>query len=86
MIDPNDPRSGSMFSSAKMRYLEDGENRDEENDDVGELGLQIQSSSNQLKFKYLGEIFFLNRICVKIGMELRFRFIQGHAIIHSIPS
>lgn len=53
--DPNDPRNGSLFSSAKMRYLEDGENNDEENDDVGELGLQIQSSSNQLKFKYLGK-------------------------------
>lgn len=42
-----------------MRYLEDGETNDEDNDDVGELGLQIQSSSNQLKFKYLGEILLI---------------------------
>lgn len=43
-----------------MRYLEDGETNDEDNDDVGELGLQIQSSSNQLKFKYLGEILSID--------------------------
>ncbi len=53
--DPNDPRSLSIFSSAKMRYFEDADN-EEENDDVGELGLQIQSSNNQLKYKYLGEL------------------------------
>ena len=60
MIDHNDPQSASLFSSAKMRYVEDGENDDEENDDVGELGLQIQSTSNQLKFKYLGEILLID--------------------------
>ncbi len=59
--DPNDPRSLSIFSSAKMRYFEDADN-EEENDDVGELGLQIQSSSNQLKYKYLGKIFSLKLI------------------------
>jgi len=45
-----------MFSSVKMRYFEDSEN-EEENDDVGDFGLQIESSSNQLKYKYLGKIF-----------------------------
>ena len=33
--DPNDPRSFSNFSSAKMKYFEDAEN-EEDNDDVGE--------------------------------------------------
>lgn len=52
--DPTDPQSLSLFSSAKMRYFEDADN-EEENDDVGELGLQMQSSSNQLRYKYLGK-------------------------------
>ena len=59
--DPNDPRSISLFSSAKVRYFEDGEN-EEDNDDVGDLGLQIQSSSNQLKYKYLGKFLRKKRI------------------------
>jgi hypothetical protein len=54
--DPNEPGSLSMFSSVKMRYMEDEEN-EEENDDVGDFGLQIESSSNQLKYKYLGKIY-----------------------------
>jgi hypothetical protein len=54
--DQNEPGSLSMFSSVKMRYFEDSEN-EEENDDVGDFGLQIESSSNQLKYKYLGKIF-----------------------------
>ena len=58
--DPNDPQSISLFSSAKVRYLE-GAEQEEDNDDVGALGLQIQSSSNQLKYKYLGRIFPSNK-------------------------
>jgi len=54
--DQNEPGSLSMFSSVKMRYFQDSEN-EEENDDVGDFGLQIESSSNQLKYKYLGKIF-----------------------------
>lgn len=57
--DPNDPRSLSMFSSAKIRYFEDGE-YDEETDDVTGLGLQMQGSSSQLKYKYLGEFMALS--------------------------
>ncbi|CAF0735296.1 unnamed protein product [Rotaria sordida] len=51
--DPNDPRSLSLYSSVKMKYFEDAEN-EEENNDVGDFGLEIQSSSSQLKYKYLG--------------------------------
>jgi hypothetical protein len=52
--DPNDPRLFSTFSSIKMKYSEDADNEDD-NDDVGDLSLQIQSSNNQLKYKYLGK-------------------------------
>jgi hypothetical protein len=52
--DPYDPRSLSIFSSVKMRYFDDGEN-EEENDEMAELGLHIQSSSSQLKYKYIGK-------------------------------
>lgn len=48
-----------MFSSAKIRYFEDGE-YDEETDDVTGLGLQMQGSSSQLKYKYLGEFMALS--------------------------
>ena len=54
--DPNDPRVLSIYSSIKMRYPEDAENEEESND-TGELGLQIQSSSSQLKYKYLGMFY-----------------------------
>ncbi|CAF3432647.1 unnamed protein product [Rotaria sp. Silwood1] len=65
--DPNDPRSLSMYSSAKMKYFEEAEN-EEENNDVGDLGLEIQSSSNQLKYKYLGSFQ---------GMQSFVRFLQS---------
>lgn len=51
--DPNDPNSTSMHSSAKIKYFEDAEN--EEENELGDFGLEIQSSSNQLKYKYLGK-------------------------------
>ncbi len=51
--DPNEHRSLSIFSSAKMRYFEDADHA-EDNDDIGDLGLEIQSSSTQLKYKFLG--------------------------------
>lgn len=48
-----DQGSVSLYSSAKMKYFEDAD-KEEERNDVGDFGLEIQSSSNQLKYKYLG--------------------------------
>ncbi len=53
-ISSNDAKSVSIFSSAKIRYCEDADN-EEDNDDIGNFGLEIQSSSNQLRYKYLGK-------------------------------
>ncbi|UJR27743.1 hypothetical protein I4U23_009018 [Adineta vaga] len=51
--DPNEPGSLSIYGSVKMRYFEESDNEDD-NDDIGELGLQLESSNNQLRYKYLG--------------------------------
>ena len=59
--DPNDPRSISMFSSAKFRYFDEAD-IEEENENLDELGLQMHGSTNQLKYKYLGEFVILLRL------------------------
>ncbi|CAF2606938.1 unnamed protein product [Rotaria sp. Silwood2] len=65
-ISSDDPRSLSIYSSVKMKYFEDAEN-EEENNDIADFGLEIQSSSNQLKYKYLGSFQ---------GMQSFVRFLQ----------
>jgi hypothetical protein len=55
--DLNDPRRFSTFSSVKMKYFDDADN-EEENDDVGDLNLQMQGSNNQLKYKYIGKSLY----------------------------
>ncbi|CAF1078355.1 unnamed protein product [Adineta steineri] len=51
--DPNDPGSLSLFSSVKVRYFDESDN-DEENEDITNFGLQVESSSSQVKYKHLG--------------------------------
>ncbi|CAF4253930.1 unnamed protein product [Rotaria socialis] len=59
--DPNDPNSLSMYSSVKMKYFEETDNEDD-NNDIGDFGLEIQSSSNQLKYKYLDTMLGLDQV------------------------
>jgi hypothetical protein len=73
-----------MFSSAKIRYFEDGE-YDEETDDVTGLGLQMQGSSSQLKYKYLGELIVPSTL-KQLSRWLVFRMFQGYASVCSFPS
>mgnify|MGYP006892781411 CR=1 FL=1 len=74
--DPNEQPSLSVFSSAKVRYVENEENQ-EDNDNIGSFGLQIESSNNQLRYKYIGR--FSNSKTIEFFNHFFLRsFVQVH--------
>ena len=72
-----------MSSSEKTHSLDDDGDIDQENDDVDNLSSEIQCSSAQLRYKYLGRLTTTKATVVPIDLS---RFVQKHAVVRCVSS
>lgn len=71
--DANEPENLSIYGSIKMRYFEESDT-EEDNEDIGRFGLELESSNNQVKYKHLGKFAFLKHQIEPQTMNVLFRF------------